>query len=269
MIGCSNLLTPFDLDQVRLQRNFRGHDFSTLAAALISRRESIRAYDEFETIQQRDERIKKINSNPLIGDLSIESLYAFQSYPLAADDMNCWYSISEEVLFSFFEVSDVLRNALRGVSLSESSLKTMKEIFLADHRTLYPSQPSDRIDLLRTSVAQRLVCVNPSEFEPYEKGPAGQKGILAKIKIPPDQARQLKPNLRALLVCKLVSPFAAEDVIRSKPSFRRPEGITSFLRFLYVSLREVWFYDLDSGQIHLKIKPGNRFHEGRASRKQL
>lgn len=54
------------------------------------------------------------------------------------------------------------------------------------------------------------------------------------------EAGQLSPDtldeaLEHRKLSKLASPFAAEDILKHSRSLRRPEGATTFLRFLYLS----------------------------------
>lgn len=79
VISNCNSEASFDLSANRLPENFYGHNPEELITKLKNRASLTK--DEFETTKQFNERVENANKLPLIGSLSLESLYVFNITP--------------------------------------------------------------------------------------------------------------------------------------------------------------------------------------------
>jgi hypothetical protein len=69
------------------------------------------------------------------------------------------------------------------------------------------------------------------------------------------EAKRIKDRVMVLAVCNLTDPYATSDTVSEKPT---PEKMREyFAQYFYINanLLELWFFDLDTGNILMKIGP--------------
>jgi hypothetical protein len=73
--------------------------------------------------------------------------------------------------------------------------------------------------------------------------------IEASISIAPEQARHLKENVRALLVCRIKSPVPLHAGDYHKPTLEVPLELATDHLFLEVTFEKAVFFDWRTGEI--------------------
>ena len=71
----------------------------------------------------------------------------------------------------------------------------------------------------------------------------------------PDTAKQMKPELSALAVCRLTVPFTTSDYYSDSATVNSPYASQNYEHYVMTDLLEVWIYDRKSGVIHAKLRP--------------
>jgi len=77
--------------------------------------------------------------------------------------------------------------------------------------------------------------------------------IHASVSLGPDAAKQMKPELSALAVCRLTAPFTMSDYYSDVATVSRPYASQNRDNYVMTELLEVWVHDRKSGVIHAKI----------------
>ena len=90
-----------------------------------------------------------------------------------------------------------------------------------------------------------------------ENGPAREM-IIGSFKVEPKAAEQLLESTRLLILCKLTDPFATSETVQLQGTPEKPREYLALHEYLQVRLLELWFYDVVTGRILVKIRPGER-----------
>ena len=78
-----------------------------------------------------------------------------------------------------------------------------------------------------------------------------------QVRVPsgPDAARQMKPELSALAVCRLTAPFSTSLYYSERATVSSPYATQNQESYVITELLEVWIYDRKSGVIRVKLRP--------------
>lgn len=92
-----------------------------------------------------------------------------------------------------------------------------------------------------------------NNFQDYDK----EWSIDTKIKVDTCEARNVKENIRFILIASIEEPFVYADTSVSAATYDRPSSILVTYRYLTANLKEVWIYNAITGHIYTKIKRQN------------
>jgi hypothetical protein len=79
--------------------------------------------------------------------------------------------------------------------------------------------------------------------------------VFAAFNVPPSEAIQLRESTRLLVLCNLIPPYAASATVHRKGTLEKPGEYTAEYAYLYAHLLELWFYDVITGKVMMKLKP--------------
>jgi hypothetical protein len=220
--------TEISLKAESLPPRYRGNDLPGLFHAI----ESLERGDvkgEFETTAQFEERTKRDLSRPLLGDLSLNSLFAFQW-----DPSDVHYDADAQELTATLHLEPMPHNATVGVVRYrlESGVVTSYEATNAYGVTA---------EVKRSNFTEyEIMFATPTGFPPE---------VVASIGLTPEQAKKQEAALTALLVCRLIPPFLGSATEYHEPTLQEPIESTFETHYLRVKILQVWFYNLEKGSI--------------------
>ena len=82
--------------------------------------------------------------------------------------------------------------------------------------------------------------------------------IVAAFPAAKAEVSELERNIRLLVVCNLVAPYAASEIIHETGTPEKPREYLARHQYLQVRLLELWFYDASTGKVFMKIGPGRK-----------
>lgn len=169
-------LAPFNLDQKRLPPNYHGMDAELIRERILARSRQAQK-DEFETTEQFRQRIRRLEAEPFAGNLTTDSLLAFEVAQLTtAYDAD---------------------NALMKVIAAPYKLRAL------------PRAASLRTPPIIEALAY-MEFANSTDFGPTGSSGDEHPSIVESIKMDIPTARKAKESLRALAVVRLRSPYITE-----------------------------------------------------------
>ena len=66
---------------------------------------------------------------------------------------------------------------------------------------------------------------------------------------------ELERNLRLLVVCRLIEPYATSETVEVKGTPESPGEYLAEHKYLHVRILELWLYDAYTGKVFAKIGP--------------
>lgn len=137
--------------------------------------------------------------------------------------------------FSSFDVKETEYSSSEGVGENAFGVKRAIQVIKKTTYAVYFPQ-SDLRKLGHTKTDQHVL-----------------EGLEVSLPLGPDDAAKVKEQLRALIICKLASPYAGTHNISGEATVDEPlqEDYTNLL--LHVSVLGVWFFDSTSGKILMKL----------------
>jgi hypothetical protein len=227
----------FDSRASTLPVGYRGHDAKRIYEAV---KERLASKGEFETTKAYQDRINSVPSLPLVGNLTLSNLFAFDldrpTYEYDADKGSLHIGAKFGSVYKGSTPSDLHRGLkLRGGDILEETYEATNAL-------------GARVRVRKTDmVAYELAVENWGDWQ------AKDGGILDSLNLDPAKAQRLKPSFRLLAVCRLKPPyFGFERIMSTKPTFESPSETQIVSRYLYADLVELWAYDLASGQVLYK-----------------
>ncbi|CAN5363181.1 hypothetical protein BH10ACI1_BH10ACI1_19360 [soil metagenome] len=229
---------------------FKGYNFANIFNVL-SESPVLKEKSEFETTVEYSERISKFGSISIGGGLTASSQLVFiELYKDVAR-----YDADTQV-FTILLPTDGFKQTVR------ENNRTFNKTFLAT--SAFPSVYKDEGEYtaqngfgVQTKVKKgRLIIYkvginNANKLKEFAN--IGIAGLPFKISnIPAAKAQELKPNLAALFVGKLVYPYFGSETARLEPTLTLPLETTFITCVLIVDISEVWFFNRVTGEIVLK-----------------
>jgi hypothetical protein len=235
---------PFDRAIEKLPIQYHGHDLAKLYETLKERR-GRSAKGEFETTETFRLRAQKEQSAPIIGNLTIDSLFAFESKSLEAV-----YDADQQVL----QVAALLS----GVRGSDRLLDDSRRSFnfkLVENKTekgIYNQFFEIALVNWRTFGVFRYI--NKRDRDEGRAGKLENDAIVAKLEMDIPTAIKAKENMRLLVICKLVSPYSSEG---DSGAFDSDYNFYYLIRNYYLNaeMLELWLYDIETGGVYEKFRP--------------
>jgi TonB family protein len=269
---------PFNKEVESLPPNYIGNSYIEILVAL-SKQQKVAFKGEFESTIDYRARIERLNSQPLTGAITRNSLLAFAFMP---DDqqLTVKYDADLTVLDTHLKWDRSYANgALYTLKWSDSSQRVatyigrnafgiQKRIQVYRNADYYLGtnirgdsmlrKLDDRADAGRSRRS-------PSSL-PYDNQipPTSEPSFIGSIFMPPSEARIAKGNLRALVVCRLAETPFYQDQDHDTPEITDPYDRYNFTYTLIVLPEEIWFYDLPSGRVYAKLS----YESGRSAEEE-
>ena len=260
---------PFDIKAAQLPRGYRGHDPELMYTKITERKESS-GKSEFESVERYRMRAEQETALPLTGSLGFASTYAFRFKPVES-----YYSAEQRILHLFCEVSPVLENGQEDKTKRGFKIKNQPQV---DNRYAYRNAQGKKVEIEEIKFQEYTVAfANHGEFQvdrlllpsiqqALEK--EAKKGkpivmddrsehefIVGSIGLTAAHAKEIKDRIMVLAVCNLTDPYATSDTVGEKPTPDRMREYFAQYFYINVKLLELWFYNLDTGAILMKIGP--------------
>jgi hypothetical protein len=254
---------PFDITAEQLPRSYGGHNAQTI-------------YNHLQTSMMSGARVSGAEGPdpgmtgpraglPLTGTLTVGSTYAFQVKP--ADIV---YNKHAQTMKVYCQLWTILAKGTPDKTKSGFRIDYIPQV---DNSYAYTAAEGAKIVIEEVKFREYTAAFeNIGEF-PVEKGspPAKEakekpvtslddtlKGetIVTDVPAAKAEAGQLGLNMRLLVVCNLVEPYATSEIVYKKGTPEKPGEYLAQHEYLHVRLLELWFYDASTGKVYMKIKPG-------------
>ncbi len=232
----------FDINTEKLPRNYIGHDLISVVETL----NKILPRSEFETPDAYKKRFSAISSQPILGRLTLGSLYAF-----AINKLETSYNAENQTLSvslnsdssgydsAVFEVASHYRStgSYMGVNAFNRKIHVQKGVrskftilFYNCHRK-FRHYTGDEEHVSRIS----------------------NTSLKTEFRIGPDAARKAENRISLLLIGKLRPPFVEIKRYQSTPSIDYPYDTETVDQQTHMDVTAMWLYDRSTGKIYKKI----------------
>jgi len=240
--------TPFDMTAMNLPPGYVGHD-------------PVAVYD----------MLNNIKGSTLTGNQNFGDTYAFQVRPV-----EIIYDSSKHTLKVYAELMTILTNEAenrakrgflvryepqmdnkfsytdaKGKKIEIEEVKFRKYVIAFEYPATFPVE---RIIIPRIMKSMekkfRKDNLEPALYDTFK-----QDVILTSFNVPSSEAAQLRESTRLLVLCNLISPYTASTTVHRKGTLDKPGEYSAEHAYLYVHLLELWFYDVITGKVMLKMKP--------------
>lgn len=256
-------IVPFDISMVELPPQYQGTNVVAVFK-LLSLRSSNLEKGEFETTEQHLQRLKQLESLPLVGTVTSADLLAFT---IESIDIESEYNADAQTL----QVAILISKVLSRTEFRDLPTLSVKGTF------------TDEGSYLGTNAFGVTARVTKSKIESYELAYANARdfavseyvrqrnrksvlnpdsALLFQLPMDAPMAMRTKSNVQALAIVRLLSPYVSEDTHYSKATIDNPNAYYHINQYLKAHLTEVWLYDKLTGRIYFKARPG--MLEGRA-----
>ena len=241
--GTTFLRQPFDAEGMKLSPNFKGHNIADIQAAL-SRSLTTRKKGEFESTEEYERRLEKIDNKPFYGGLMMNSRLAFV---VSKEALRTKYDADNQILDVFIK----LERAVEGKTWNFEIFGVTIQAY-GDSRTTYEGQNAygaTATVVKRQRSYRNLVFVNNSEIG-IER--SSSTTLVCDIKADAATARRLKDRLSVVFVSRLAKPYITTGMIELTPTLSSPLAGQFFHNNLVVNLLEIWILDSVTGTVHFK-----------------
>jgi hypothetical protein len=240
--------TPFDMTIENLLPAYTGHD-------------SLAVYDMLNNAKKSSLTEDRLSGN----------VYAFQVRPMEIYYNSRGYVLNVNIELVTILTSEAEKKAKRGFMVRYEPQM--------DNRFTYTDAKGKKIEIEEVKFREYIIVFDypaafpveriavPSVTETMEK--KSGKGnpetnlfdILKKevisvgFNVQPSEAAQLRESTRLLVLCNLELPYTASMTVKRKGTLEKPGEYSAEYSYLYVRLLELWFYDVITGKVMMKIKP--------------
>jgi hypothetical protein len=257
--------TPFDITRKRLPPVYIGHNVELVYNSVRNMPPERRGGQD--TAAEHPRGSGSEDDPPVLAALKLGSVYAFQVKPA-----EILYHSREHTLEAYCELSAVLANGR-----DDGTRRGFRVVYApqVDNRFTYTDAKGARIDFEELKFRETTVAFQNFRDFPVEtavlpslrragKGIAGRgeenglarEMIVGSFEIDPKAAAQLVESTRLLVLCNLADPFASLETIHLQGTSEKPREYLAVHEYLQVRLLELWFYDVVTGKIFMKIRPG-------------
>jgi len=259
----------FDITREQLPPAYLGHSIQLIYKAINER--LMRSPDVVETAARSPGNGKPAIDSSLTGTLDFGSIYAFRVVP--AEN---FYSDSEQTLQSYCPLSTVLAKAVENKILKGFRVDYSPQM---DNHYTYTDDKGKQIEIEEVKFRDYTIAfenfgqfsvekaVLPSVKQAADKGHkkgdtmshsddlSEQEMIIGKLRLPSAEAKQFKESISLLAVCSLVDPYLTSETVHRIGTPEKPGEYLAQHEYLHVRLLELWFYDLGTGKVLMKMKP--------------
>lgn len=224
---------------------FRGHDPSMIFKRLEERQRTLKK-DEFETTESYRQRIQAQASRPFLGVLTPLDIFAF-----VIDKPESEYDADKQILHLRAKSSSLILGGKGKMSMTCKATK-VESAYLGTNAFG-----------TKVRVKQTLIQVYAIEFENYQQFPIFRMdlehaGFFVDLSLKSQNARNLKENLRFLLVCRMAAPYTTDNTsVVHSATFESPHENILSAYSLNTELLEVWLFDSTTGEVQAKYKPSS------------
>ncbi len=196
-------IVPFDPSVQVLPRDFRGHDPEQVYAALVRAK---LAKDQFESSEAYSRRIETLKNQPILGSLTLQSLFAFD---LELFDR---YRLPLDASYSGVPVRPTYDadNERMAVSL-ESNLILGSDFQLYYFRSKSKVAPTG--SYVGSNVMGVTRPVRSYRYESYCLAVTHMHALSIGFSMTSERARAVRDRVRLLLVGRLVEPYVLPDEV--------------------------------------------------------
>jgi hypothetical protein len=259
----------FDITRQQLPPVYLGHNVQPIYDAINDRKTE--GTNLTETGARNPGNASHAIYLPLTGTLNFDSVYAFQIVPAENS-----YSAREQTIQSYCPLSTVLAEGMED--------KTRKGFRIAyspqmDTHYTYTDAKGRQIEVEDVKFRDYTIAfenfgqfplekaVLPSAKQEAEKGhrqgdttsrsddASEHEMIIGRFTLPPAEAEQFEESLRLLAVCRMVDPYVTSETVHRTGTPEKPGEYLAQHKYLHVRLLELWFYDIATGKVLMKIKP--------------
>lgn len=253
-----------ELSLLQLPSNYFGNDPSKVHSVLNKRINSL-VKGEFETTQQYQKRIEDEKNLSLAGEIGKNSLLAFQVILKGYDGDGINYFADD----SEFDISLTLDELSKPLISTEKYNKNAITVKLQSNEIMTEHYVASNAYGVTVNVENNVyhnfhAAISnhedlPIKFQKFfdHKGKYGLRNVYVlntKLKSSPEEAKNIKNNIRFLLIGNIVEPYTSSAFVHSKPTRDNPRELTLTEYFIYLSIKEIWIYNQATGQIYNKIK---------------
>jgi|GEM_PF-6449732 len=245
--------TAFDTSVQKLPASFQGNDPAVTYVNIAHNTEATKG--EFETTQQFNDRIAAAKTSPITGNLTLNSVYAFQvdpsfvtaSYDADKDQLTVNLKFVQPI--GGFDSGDV-------DAIQLSLLETGKRSYTATNGFGAEFQVAKATD---NSI--NLFTTNRKDY--HLKWDQHTPGFWYNFSFPMavDIAQVAKPNMAVLAVCHLVQVkghYVAAYQHQTTPTADSPFDLNMYDDYIAVKLNQIWIYNSDTGEVYQRIMPKSK-----------
>lgn len=245
----SPVQVSFDSAVEHLPPKFSGHPIREIINSHLQR-EREKKKGEFEKTDDHKVRLRELETQPLLGELSHTSIFAFSFAP------DTQYDADAETLAITAKVSQPLHPRPASLPGTKEALIEIESRHLSSEQyaaqNIYGAVFEVKSSVLQISAVNIM---NRHRFRAFlSSGGEPPSRFAFKIRMPVDMAKTAKDNLRVLFICRLVTPTYWNDFLYKQATFDSPREITAITDVLDVELQEIWFYFFDSGFVSVRYQ---------------
>jgi hypothetical protein len=233
---------PFDSRVEKLPTNYKGHNLKLLWEVL-SKIKTHLIKSEFETTDNYNGRVAKIKTATLAGRLPLDSIFCFVLDP---KDYKSLYS------------ADHKKFTLTIGGLFPLTTPTFTGYDIDFQSDKYQGTNAFGVSKIVTRFNQesvKLEVTNPEAF--FKKSIWYEPLEIIFPNIESDVAPSLKEYLKVLVVFSVPDIQMHDYYSESKPTINDPTEYNSVEHYIKVRLKEIWVFDITSGNIWKKLKADN------------
>lgn len=242
--------SAFDPTIERLPTRFLGNSLASLINPLTAQRKRWNK-SEFETTAEYQARVAALRRSSLIGSLSYESLLAFsigRHEQLSATYDADLTLLTVELKFETAYMVGSYSDRYYQLTWADTSQRVTSYI----GRTAFNRRA--RVSVYRNNTYYLAMRLNDLKgiSEVKDNYPLGGT-LTVTFMMPPNEARQFKANLRALVIGHLADNPYDDSYENDTPEIDDPYDRHNFSYFFKIIPQEIWFYDISSGMIYAKL----------------
>ncbi|MBZ5624684.1 MAG: hypothetical protein LAQ69_39190 [Acidobacteriia bacterium] len=83
------------------------------------------------------------------------------------------------------------------------------------------------------------------------------KRIHVEVPIAPEKAKEVKPQIQVIAICKLTAPFTSSGRVRQEATRDAPTSVDIDLKYVKVKILGIWIYNYDTGEVYARIQPAD------------
>jgi hypothetical protein len=246
-----------------LPQDFRPHDISRISMRLADLKDREKK-GEFETTEEYNKRLEANRRSPILGNLTLADVYAIE-----VEHLSKTYDADKRIL----KVRSPAISLGINLRAKKQDLRSFTVMSNLVGRSTYTGSNAFGVskEIEKTEYANYDLEFDDAAFFPLYGGSVSDFGkgehyvYYAKfgtdIPMEAEEAMKSKGNIRALFVCKFISPYINISESHTTPTIDSPKDVTVTTSKLSIDLLEVWFYNKVNGNVYAKLRPSTKITE--------